>query len=109
MDTRPTANPSVWEEADCEKLRKIRQSIFRDLKSPKYKSIVYCSMVVAAEEGTEGGQVEVRTEQMIAASMHKPTVKVWKHRRGGFKSKTSRLGLILGIWSAILGNSQKFY
>ena len=64
-------------------------------------------MVVAAEIGTDGGQVAVLTKQMLKATTHRPTIKVWKQKREGFNFKTRQLNLILGIWSAILGNITK--
>ena len=78
-------------------------------KIAKMQSNVHSSVVVAAKEGTEEGQVAVRTGQMLVTNTHRPIIKVLRQRRGGLNFKTCVFDLVLSIWSAILGDITKIF
>ena len=60
------------------KLLKIGPNIKFNYNITKANASVYCSVVVASEEGTELGQIEVCTKEMLAASTNRVVIKIRK-------------------------------
>ena len=65
---------------------------------------VHCSVVVAAEEGTELEQVAVFTEEIIAVNTNMVVIKIRKQSLEVLDSLIDCLGFIFDIWFAILRN-----
>ena len=65
---------------------------------------VHCSVVVAAEEGTELEQVAVFTEEIIAVNTNMVVIKIRKQSLEVLDCLIDCLGFIFDIWYAILRN-----